>query len=42
MSEPTHTELADVRDSFFLGPPGVSEDYLPERARQNQPERDAL
>ena len=42
MSEPTHTELPDVWDSFFLGPPGVSEDYLPERATQNQPERDAL
>jgi antitoxin VapB len=29
-------------DSFFLGGPAVSEDFLPERATQQQPEREAL
>jgi len=29
-------------DSFFLGSPTVSDDFLPERASQQQPERDAL
>jgi antitoxin VapB len=29
-------------DSFFLGGPRVSDDFLPERASQRQPEREAL
>ncbi len=29
-------------DSFFLGGPVVSDDFLPERASQQQPEREAL
>jgi antitoxin VapB len=29
-------------DSFFLGSPTVSEDFLPERATQQQLEREAL
>ncbi len=29
-------------DSFFLDGPTVSEDFLPERASQHQPEREAL
>ena len=29
-------------DSFFLGGPAVSEDFLPERADQHQTEREAL
>ena len=29
-------------DSFFLGGPKVSEDFLPERASQSQPEREPL
>jgi antitoxin VapB len=29
-------------DGFFLGGPGVSDDFLPERANQHQPEREAL
>ena len=29
-------------DSFFLGSPTVSEDFLSERATQHQPEREAL
>ncbi len=29
-------------DSFFLGAPVVSDDFLPERASQQQPEREAL
>lgn len=29
-------------DSFFLGGPVVSDDFLSERAGQNQPEREAL
>lgn len=29
-------------DSFFLDGPRVSEDFLPERASQQQPEREAL
>jgi len=34
--------LGQSWDSFFLGGPAVSEDFLPERADQHQPERDAL
>lgn len=29
-------------DSFFLGGPQVSEDFLPERADQHQPQRETL
>ena len=29
-------------DSFFLGGPKVSDDFLPERTSQRQPEREAL
>ncbi len=29
-------------DSFFMDGPAVSEDFLPERASQHQPEREAL
>ena len=29
-------------DSFFLGGPGVSDDFLAERASQQQPARDPL
>lgn len=29
-------------DSFFLGAPMVSDDFLKERASQDQPEREAL
>ena len=29
-------------DSFFLDGPSVSDDFLPERASQHQPEREAL
>jgi antitoxin VapB len=34
--------LGQSWDSFFMGVPGVSEDFLPERASQQQPEREAL
>ena len=34
--------LGQTWDSFFLGGPGVSDDFLPERASQQQPERAAL
>ena len=34
--------LGQTWDSFFLGGPTVSDDFLPERATQHQPERDAL
>jgi len=34
--------LGQTWDSFFLGGPKVSDDFLPERATQNQPEREAL
>ncbi len=29
-------------DSFFVDGPAVSDDFLPERATQHQPEREAL
>lgn len=29
-------------DSFFLDGPSVSDDFLPDRASQHQPEREAL
>ena len=34
--------LGQSWDSFFLDGPTVSEDFLPERATQHQPEREAL
>jgi antitoxin VapB len=34
--------LGQSWDSFFLDGPKVSEDFLPERATQHQPEREAL
>ena len=34
--------LDQTWDSFFLGGPTVSDDFLPERASQHQPEREAL
>ena len=36
------TPLGQTWDSFFLGGPNVSDDFLPERASQHQPEREAL
>jgi len=36
------TPLGQTWDSFFLGGPTVSDDFLPERATQHQPEREAL
>jgi len=29
-------------DSFFLGGPTISDDFMPERASQRQPERESL
>ena len=34
--------LGQSWDSFFLGGPKVSDDFLPERANQQQSEREAL
>jgi antitoxin VapB len=34
--------LGQSWDSFFLGGPKVSDDFLPERATQHQPERERL
>ena len=34
--------LGQTWDSFFLGGPTVSDDFLPERATQHQSEREAL
>lgn len=34
--------LGQTWDSFFLGGPSVSDDFLPERATQHQMEREAL
>lgn len=34
--------LGQSWDSFFLDGPTVSDDFLPERASQHQPEREAL
>jgi len=34
--------LGQTWDSFFLGGPTISDDFLPERATQHQPEREAL
>ena len=34
--------LGQTWDSFFLGGPKVSDDFLPERASQHQSDREAL
>ncbi|SMB21553.1 putative antitoxin VapB2 [Sterolibacterium denitrificans] len=34
--------LGQSWDSFFLDGPGVSDDFMAERASQHQPEREAL
>jgi antitoxin VapB len=34
--------MCQTWDSFFLGGPVVSDDFLSERATQNQPDREAL
>lgn len=34
--------IGQTWDSFFLGGPSVSDDFLSERATQNQPEREAF
>ena len=34
--------LGQSWDSFFLGGPNVSDDFLPDRASQHQAEREAL
>ena len=34
--------LGQTWDSFFLGGPGVSDDFMPERASQLQAEREGL
>jgi antitoxin VapB len=34
--------VGQVWDSFFQGGPAVSDDFLPERASQHQPERELL
>ena len=36
------TPLGQRWDSFFLGGPKVSDDFLPERASQHQSDREAL
>lgn len=36
------TPVGQTWDSFFLDRPQVSDDFLPERATQQQPEREAL
>lgn len=36
------TPIGQSWDSFFFGGPQVSEDFLPERAKQHQSEREAL
>ena len=36
------TPLGQTWDSFFLGGPSVSDDFLPERATQHQSERESL
>jgi antitoxin VapB len=36
------TPVGQTWDSFFLDRPQVSDDFLPERATQHQPEREAL
>ncbi|AVO49610.1 AbrB/MazE/SpoVT family DNA-binding domain-containing protein [Melaminivora suipulveris] len=41
-SERIISPLDQSWDSFFIGGPQVSADFLPERASQQQPDRDAL
>ncbi|MCD9027037.1 antitoxin [Luteimonas sp. BDR2-5] len=36
------TPVGEVWDSFFLAGPVVSDDFMPERASQQQPERESL
>lgn len=36
------TPVGEMWDSFFLDGPSVSEDFMPERASQQQPEREPL
>lgn len=36
------TPVGQTWDSFFLDCPQVGDDFLPERATQHQPEREAL
>ena len=36
------TPVGQTWDSFFLGGPVVSDDFMPERASQSQPERESL
>jgi antitoxin VapB len=36
------TPIGQTWDSFFLGGPKVSEDFLPQRASQHQSDREAL
>lgn len=36
------TPIGQTWDSFFLSGPSVSDDFLPERANQNQAVREAL
>lgn len=36
------TPLGHTWDSFFLNGPAVSDDFMAERASQDQPEREAL
>lgn len=36
------TPVGHTWDSFFLGGPAVSDDFMPERASQHQAEREAL
>lgn len=36
------TPLGQSWDSFFLGGPAVSDDFMAERASQHQPEREPL
>ena len=36
------TPVGEVWDSFFLDGSSVSEDFMPERASQQQPEREPL
>ena len=41
-NERINSPLGQTWDSFFRGGPTVSDDFLPERATQQQPEREAL
>lgn len=41
-NEPIIAPVGQTCDSFFLNGPAVSDDVLPERASQHQPERETL